>query len=233
MSDDDKDAELYQFTPLPPRTGAAPRRRRRSRLTKTAAGLAVILGAGAGGAAVASATSAGPASNTPAASASASPTTTPREPGPGRRGFFPPGPGPQSLPGGAPFGMFGMGGTIHGSFTVKGPSGTYETFDTQYGTAEAVSSSSITVKSADGFSQTYAVGSSTIVLAEPDGIQSVKVGDTVSIEGLVSGSSVTAQRVLDVTQVKAHQGTAMPAHPSWKGGPGGSGGPGGTGGSAA
>jgi hypothetical protein len=233
MSDDDKDAEFYQFTPPPPRPGVAPRPRRRSRLTKTAAGLAVILGAGAGGAAVASATSAGPGSSTPAASASASPTNPPRAPGPVRRGFFPPGPGPDAQPGAGPLGMFGMGGTIHGSFTVKGPSGTYETIDTQYGTAEAVSSSSITVKSADGFSQTYVIGSSTIVLAEPNGIQSVKVGDTVSIQGLVSGSSVTAERVLDVTQVKAHRGATMPAHPSWKGGPGGSDGPGGTGGSAA
>lgn len=109
-----------------------------------------------------------------------------------------------------PIGGFGMGlgGAIHGSFTVKGPSGTYETIDTQYGTAEAVSSSSITVKSADGFSQSYSVDSSTIVDADPSGILSVKVGDTVSIQGLVSGSTVKAERVLDVTQVKAH-------HPSW------------------
>lgn len=208
MNDDDKDAELYQFTPPPPRPGGAPRKPRRRRLTKTAAGLAVILGAGAGGAAVASATSAGPASNTPAASAPAPGTNSSRGPGGLRRGFLPPGPGGPMAVG--PIGGFGMGlgGAIHGSFTVKGPSGTYETIDTQYGTAEAVSSSSITVKSADGFSQSYSVDSSTIVDADPSGILSVKVGDTVSIQGLVSGSTVKAERVLDVTQVKAH-------HPSW------------------
>jgi hypothetical protein len=233
MNEDDKDAELYQFTPPPPRPNGAPRKPRRRRLTKTAAGLAVILGAGAGGAAVASATSAGPASNTPAASAPAPGTNASRGPGGLRRGFLPPGPMAAGPLGG--FGM-GLGGAIHGSFTVKGPSGTYETIDTQYGTAEAVSSSSITVKSADGFSQSYSVDSSTIVDAEPSGILSVKVGDTVSIQGLVSGSNVKAERVLDVTQVKAHHPSWGPGHPSGpdgSGGPGGSGGSGGTGGSAA
>jgi hypothetical protein len=236
MNDDDKDAELYQFTPPPPRPGGAPRKPRRRRLTKTAAGLAVILGAGAGGAAVASATSAGPASNTPAASAPAPGTNSARGPGGPRRGFFPPGQGGPMAAG--PLGGLGMGlgGAIHGSFTVKGPSGNYETIDTQYGTAEAVSSGSITVKSADGFSQSYAVDSSTIVDAEPSGILSVKVGDTVSIRGLVSGSTVKAERVLDVTQVKAHHpswGPGPPSGPDGSGGPGGSGGSGGTGGSAA
>jgi hypothetical protein len=135
-------------------------------------------------------------------------------------------------------GMLGIGlgpaGAIHGSFTVKGPRGAYETIDTQYGTAEAVSSSSITVKSEDGFSQTYVVSSSTIVDAKPNGIQSVKVGDTVSVQGLVSGSSVTAERVLDITQVKAKHpswGSGHPFGPDGPGepeGPGGSGGPGGS-----
>ncbi len=166
MTTDDKDAEVYAFTPPPPRSGDSPRprRRRSSRLTKTAAGLAVILGAGAGGAAVASATSSGPPTNTPAASAS--PTTTSSAPnsafrgGPGRRGFFfPAGPGPIAFGSG----FAGPDGAIHGSLTVKGPNGGYETVDTQYGTAEAVSSSSITVKSADGFSQTYTVSASTVV----------------------------------------------------------------------
>ena len=239
MNDDDKDAELYPFTPPPPRPGGTPRKpHRRSRLTKTAAGLAVILGAGAGAAAVASATTSGAGPSAPAASASASPTTPPGAPGPFRRGFFGPGQGGPAGMGGP--GVFGIGvgpaGAIHGTFTVKGPNGTYETIDTQYGTAEAVSSSSITVKSADGFSQTYVVSSSTVVDAKPNGISSVKVGDTVSIQGLVSGSTVTAERVLDITLVKAQHPSRGPGHPFGPGGPsgpGGSGGSGGTGGSAA
>jgi hypothetical protein len=239
MSTDDKDAELFPFTPPPPRPDDAPRprRRRSSRLTKTAAGLAVILGAGAGGAVVASASASGPAANTPVASAS--PTTTPFGPngksgaGPGRRGFF--FPGGQGGPGGpmgvGGFGLAGPNGAIHGTFTVKGPKGGYETVDTQYGTAEAVSSSSITVKSADGFSQTYTVSSSTEVGPGKNDILSVKVGDTVSIQGLVSGSAINAQHVLDLTQVKANHPSWGPGRPPGPGGPGTSGGPGGSGGS--
>jgi hypothetical protein len=143
------------------------------------------------------------------------------------------------------FGSAGPNGAIHGTFTVKGPNGGYETVDTQYGTAEAVSSSSITVKSADGFSQTYTVSSTTVVGPGQSGILSVKVGDTVSIEGLVSGSTINAQHVLDVTQVKVNHPSWGSGHPTGPGGPGGPGGPpgptgpggsggsGGTGGSAA
>jgi hypothetical protein len=240
MSDDDKDAELYPFVPPPPRPGGVPRKpRRRSRLTKTAAGLAVILGAGAGAAAVASATTSGAGPSAPTASASAPPTNPPNGPGPFRRGFFGPGPGGPAAVGGP--GMFGIGvgpaGAIHGTFTVKGPNGGYETINTQYGTAEAVSSTSITVKSADGFSQTYVVSSSTVVDAKPNGISSVKVGDTVSIQALVSGATITAERVLDITLVKAQHPSWGPGHhpfgPGGPGKPGGSGGSGGTGGSAA
>jgi Domain of unknown function (DUF5666) len=134
------------------------------------------------------------------------------------------------------FGLFGIGGPdapIHCTFTIKGPNGSYETVDTQYGTAEAVSSSSITVKSADGFSQTYTVSSSTVVDAGSNGILSVKVGDTVSIQALVSGSTINAEHVLDVTRVKATHPSWGPDRPPRPGGPGGSGGSGGTGGTAA
>ena len=249
MSTEDQDGNLYPFTPPPPPpSGPNPsrpaRKPRRSRLTKTAAGLALILGAGAGAAAVASATTSGAnnnpagatASTTPGGSANNGPSTAP---GPRPRRSFGP-----AMPGGPMrffgFGGFGVGlgpnGAVHASYTVKGPNGNYETIDTQYGTAEAVSSGSITVKSADGFSQTYTVGSSTVVDADYNGILSVKVGDTISVEGLVSGSTVTAERVLDVTQVQANRKSWAPGPPDLPGGPGGTGGPagsGGTGGSAA
>jgi hypothetical protein len=107
------------------------------------------------------------------------------------------------------FGLFagpgaGLNGVIHGSYTVKGPNGSYETIDTQYGTAESVTSSSITVKSADGFSQTYQVGTGTVVDAGSAGITSVAPGDEISIQALVNGSTVTAERVTDLTQLQAN-----------------------------
>ena len=168
MSDDHKDADLYPFTPPPPPPGFSARRPRRSRLTKTAAGLAVILGAGAGAAAVASATTSSPA--TPAAASSSTTTTTPSTaPGRGAPGLFwwPRRPGwPGTVrrlrwqggqwsrrrvqgPGGfggmsTLGGLFGPDGVIHGSYTIKGPNGDYETIDTQYGTAGSVSAGSIT-----------------------------------------------------------------------------------------
>ncbi len=85
---DERDDNLYPFTPAPPDPSAADRparrrRPRRSRLTRTAAGLAVILGTGTGAAAVALATSSGtvPASASSATSAAstvpAPATTTP------------------------------------------------------------------------------------------------------------------------------------------------------------
>ena len=252
MSTDDQDGNLYPFTPPPPPPGDPVRRKpRRSRITKTAAGLALILGAGAGAAAVASATTSGANTNPAGASASTTPSgttpigttpigTTPRGSGSGpstgpvprpRRSFGP------AMPGGPVrffgFGGLGSDGAIHASYTVKGPNGDYETIDTQYGMAEAVSSGSITVKSADGFSQTYAVGSSTLVDADYNGILSVKVGDTISIQGLVNGTTVTAERVLDVTQVQANRNSWEPGPPNIPGGPGGPGGSGGSGGSAA
>jgi hypothetical protein len=108
----------------------------------------------------------------------------------------------------------GVNGVVHGSFTIKGPDGKYETIDTQFGTAEAVSSNSITVKSADGFSQTYQVGSGTVVDADYNGILSVAVGDDISIQGLVSGTAVTAERVTDLTQVQANRQSWAPNTPN-------------------
>jgi hypothetical protein len=234
MSPDGGDASVYPFAPSPPLAQPSPpppgggpkqRRPRRARLGKTAAGLAVVLGAGTGAATVAltGSASGGPSLASSDSTASSSTTSTsapglapsPGMPCRGKHGRFGYGPGLGPL-GLAP-GLFGV---IHGTFTVKTPDGQFETIDAQTGTVESVASTSITVKSADGFSQTYQVTSSTEVGAEADGILSVKDGDQVSVEGLVSGNTVTAQRVLDITQLE--QG-----HPSWvsRNGPWGDDGP--------
>jgi hypothetical protein len=186
-------------------------------VTKTAAGLAVVLGAGAGAGAVIMATSSGGAPSL--ASTSAVSSTAKPKAGRFQRNFF--------WGMGGPFG-FGMhpgggffasrrafpGNVVHASYTVKGPSGAYETLDTQVGTVQAVSSSSITVKSADGYSQQYAVGSSTVVYADYNGIGSVKLGDQVSVIGLAGSSAVTAERIVDITQVQANGSTWQPQPPA-------------------
>ena len=100
-------------------------------------------------------------------------------------------------------GIAGAGGVVHGQFTVPKAGGGYQTEDVQRGTVTAVSSSSISVKSADGFTATYVVSSKTLVDAQAAGIGSVKKGDTVFVTATVSGSTATAANVLDQSAVKA------------------------------
>lgn len=120
------------------------------------------------------------------------------------RGFPPPGPivaipGPPEPFGFGPLAGFGPLGAIHGQFVAPKPGGGYQTIDTQRGTVTAVSSSSITVKSSDGYTKTYQVTSSTNVDAQRAGIGSVKTGQTVSVFATVTGSSATATQIVDFT----------------------------------
>lgn len=147
-----------------------------------------------------SAASSAPGAPAPASSA---PATTP----PGKRawGWFPRfGLG---LGIGGLGGLGGLGGgAIHGQLTVPKSGGGYQTVDVQSGTVSSVSPTSITVKSADGFTATYAVTSSTEVNAESAGIGSVKSGDTVFVMATTSGSSATASDVTDITSIKNSRG---------------------------
>lgn len=80
-------------------------------------------------------------------------------------GTAPHGYGPPGAEGGAPGGGGGpLGRAIHGTFVVPSTSGgttTYVTDVQQAGTVTALSDTSITVKSADGYTATYVIGSST------------------------------------------------------------------------
>jgi len=98
---------------------------------------------------------------------------------------------------------FGFGkGAIHGEFTTPAPGGGYQTVATQIGTVTAVSQSSITVKSDDGFSRTYKVDENTLVNAGRDGIGSVKSGDTVRLTAIGAGSDAKAANITDSTNVQ-------------------------------
>jgi hypothetical protein len=117
-------------------------------------------------------------------------------------GFGPGGPGGI---GGIGFPL-GAGGAVHGQFVVPKTGGGYQTVDVQRGKVTAVSSTSLTVKSADGFSATYAVSSSTIVDAQRDEIGSVKDGNQVYVTATVSGSAATATSVSDLSLLKSKGG---------------------------
>ena len=101
-------------------------------------------------------------------------------------------------------GMLGGGlfGAVHGTVVLPKPGGGYQTVAFQNGKVTAVSSTSITLRSADGYSHTYPVTSSTNVNAQRDGIASIKVGNQVVVAATVSGSTTTVIRIIDVTQLQ-------------------------------
>jgi hypothetical protein len=74
-------------------------------------------------------------------------------------------------------------GAVHGELTVPLPNGNYQTHDFQRGTVTSLSSSSVTVKSSDGFTKTYTISKS---LAS-----GVSKGDEVQLRATVSNGKAT------------------------------------------
>ena len=166
------------------------------------AGVAVAALLGGAGAALAATHS-----STPAASSSAvitNPTPTPGQPGATSPKF------PRFRFGQAPGFGFGLFGALHGQFVTGKSGGGYQTIDVQTGQVTAVSSTSITLKSSDGFTHTYVITSSTLVDAQRDGSGSVKVGNQASVQATVSGSTATAVSLEDLTLLqKEHPAFGM------------------------
>ncbi len=178
------------------------------------AGVAVVaLGAGAGVAFAATSGGAPPAS-AKAVAATPSPSPSPSHPGlPGR--MF--GRGHHAF--GGPLGAPGFFGVVHGQVVVPKPGGGYQTIDIQQGTVTAVSSTSITLKSADGFTKTYQVTSSTLVNAQRSGIGSVRAGNKAVVSATQSGAAATATRISDLTLLQqawqhGKRGLEVPAPPA-------------------
>lgn len=171
---------------------------RSSRRPYVLAGVAVAALLGGAGAALAVTSSRAPAAAPSAVVATPVPSPSPGQPGahPGFRRF------------GARFGGLGsLFGALHGQLVVAKPGGGYETVDVQNGQVTAVSNTSITLKSSDGFTMSYVVASSTLVDAQRDGIGSVKVGNQASVLATVSGGTATATSITDMTLLQqGHQG---------------------------
>jgi hypothetical protein len=88
----------------------------------------------------------------------------------------------------------------HGEWTTRDKNGTDVVHDAVGGTVTAVSAGAITVKAADGFTETFAVGSSTKVHVKGNKsatIGDVKINDRAVVSGTKSGSTVTAAQILD------------------------------------
>ncbi len=105
-------------------------------------------------------------------------------------------------PFGGPFAGPGLFSAVHGQIVVPKPGGGFQTVDVQRGAVTAVSGTSITLKSADGFTKTYTVTSSTLVDAQRSGIGSVKVGNQVAVSAVQSGSGATASSIADLTLMR-------------------------------
>jgi hypothetical protein len=164
-----------------------PAPRRRALVTVVIAVLALVA-AGVTGAALANG---GGTEEVPALAASTgSATPTPDESGPAqKRGrLFDRGRGH----------LLGGGGALHGTFVVPDGSGGYRTMVVQRGTASKVSDTSITVRSEDGFEQTYAITGTTAVGADRQGVAGIAKGADVAVMGEQKGGSVTALHLADL-----------------------------------
>ncbi|GAA3559809.1 hypothetical protein GCM10022222_49410 [Amycolatopsis ultiminotia] len=94
----------------------------------------------------------------------------------------------QSGPGGQAGGPGGGGGAelgsaLHGEFVSAGDSGTYVTKFLQTGQVTALSSTSLTAKSTDGFTKTYTIDASTAT--------GIKQGEDVTVVATENGSKAT------------------------------------------
>jgi hypothetical protein len=158
------------------------------------AGVAVAALLGGAGAALAATNSSG----TPATQSAVVSTPAP-SPSPGQFGTG----GKRYRHFGVRFGLGGgLFGVLHGQFVVAKPGGGDQTVDVQNGQVTAVSNTSITLKSSDGFTMSYVIASSTLVDAQRDGIGSVKTGNQVSVLATVSGRTATATSITDRTLVQ-------------------------------
>lgn len=86
---------------------------------------------------------------------------------------------------------------LHGEFVVAAGDGKFQTLAVQRGTVTAVSATSITLRSDDGFTRAYAVTSETTVKARSGGISSISEGSNANVVALKQGSRLTAQLIHD------------------------------------
>jgi hypothetical protein len=114
--------------------------------------------------------------------------------------------GARGGPGGG-FGRFGAGGApgglalsnaLHGDFVVS-VNGAYVTDRLQTGTVTAVSATDITLRSTDGYTQSYVISSGTSVDNGANTIGDVVRGNTVTVTAALSGNTATANTIQDTT----------------------------------
>jgi hypothetical protein len=178
--------------PWPPSQPPPPARRRRLGAGAALAVSGLVLG-GIGAAGIAGATSDPADSATPAPSLTSPDGARPDHGG--HRGF----------------GMHGFGGRpLHGEFVVETDDG-FATMLTQRGTVTAVSSSEITVESADGFDGTYAISSDTSFGRGSGSLSDIQTGDEVTVVARDGDGTPAALFVAEGGGGRLHDRDAVPA----------------------
>ena len=172
--------QVWGAAPPPP---AAPRQPKRWSAGRTAAVVAVAAVVAAGG---------GYGISKLVGSGTANASTQ----GPGGFGAGGAGGGGFGGRGGGPGGMGSLFSALHGDFTVS-ENGSYVTERMQTGEITAISATSITAKSADGYTQTYVIDSSTQVDQGDEQVSDLKTGATVTIIAKLSGGTGTATAIDD------------------------------------
>ena len=96
-----------------------------------------------------------------------------------------------------------VGRVEHGQITVRTKTGD-QVLDIQRGQVTSVSATSVTVRSTDGFTATYAVsGTSTVrVQKKTSTIADVHTGDQVAVAALHTGNTDTIRRIADAGPAK-------------------------------
>ncbi|MDP5226622.1 MULTISPECIES: hypothetical protein [Arthrobacter] len=100
-----------------------------------------------------------------------------------------------------PGGLGGLGSALHGEFVVS-QNGTYVTMVEQRGQITAVSSTRVTVKSSDGFEQSYTINSQTVTRSQ----SSLATGQTVQVTATKDG--LVAQTILQAGGGGASSGSS-------------------------
>jgi hypothetical protein len=119
-------------------------------------------------------------------------------------------------------GGLGLTGALHGDFVVADGTNGYTTERLQTGTVTAISANDVTVKSKDGYTQSYTIGTNTSVDRGSDTVSKVVKGNTVTVVATLTGQQATTTTIEDSTiDTRTGQPNAGP------GGAGGGGGPGG------
>lgn len=108
-----------------------------------------------------------------------------------------------------------LGDALHGEFVTSKDGGGYQTIATQKGEITALTDTSITLKSADGYTRTYTINSDTKI--NRDGkLTDLEAGETVRLRAVVSGETATATQISDNTDRPQGAPEGKPGKPESK-----------------